>query len=107
LVRRVLENLVSNGIKHTPQGSALAIEVTSRPGRVRVAVRDEGEGVPIEARQRIFEKFGSVAVRKDSTYHSVGLGLAFCKLAIEAHGGTIGVEHATPRGSIFAFELPT
>lgn len=107
LVRRVLENLVSNGIKHTPQGSTLTIEVTSRSGRVRVAVTDEGEGVPAEARQRIFEKFGSMAVRKDRTYHSVGLGLAFCKLAVEAHGGTIGVEDGIPRGSIFAFELPT
>ena len=62
--------------------------------------------VPVEARQRIFEKFGAVAVRKDSAYHSVGLGLAFCKLAVEAHGGTIGVEDAVPHGSIFAFELP-
>ncbi|HXQ29624.1 MAG TPA: response regulator [Gemmatimonadales bacterium] len=107
LVRRVLENLVSNGIKHTQQGGKLTIEVKSLPGKVRVAVQDEGEGVPPEARQRIFEKFGSVVVRKDRTYHSVGLGLAFCSLAVEAHGGTIGVEDATPRGSIFAFELPT
>jgi signal transduction histidine kinase len=106
LVRRVLENLVSNGIKHTPQGGRLSIEVKPLEGRVRIAVQDEGAGVPVEARQRIFEKFGSVAVRKDRSYHSVGLGLAFCKLAIEAHGGTIGVEDAVPHGSIFAFELP-
>lgn len=106
LVRRVIENLVSNGIKHTPPGAKLTIEVRSLPNRVRIAVRDEGPGVPAEARQRIFEKFGAVAVRKDSTYHSVGLGLAFCKLAVEAQGGTIGVEDAVPHGSIFAFELP-
>lgn len=107
LVRRVIENLVSNGIKHTPAGAKLTIEVKALPGRVRVAVQDEGSGVPPEARQRIFEKFGAVAVRKDSAYHSVGLGLAFCKLAVEAHGGTIGVADAVPHGSIFAFELPT
>jgi signal transduction histidine kinase len=106
LVRRVIENLVSNGIKHTPQGGRLTIEVKPLQGRVRVAVQDEGEGVPEEIRGRIFEKFGAVAVRKDRAYHSVGLGLAFCKLAVEAHGGTIGVEDAVPHGSIFAFELP-
>ncbi len=107
IVRRVLENLVSNGIKHTPRGGKLTIEVTSMPGRVRVAVRDEGQGVPAEAKQRIFEKFGSAIVRRDAAYHSVGLGLAFCRLAVEAHGGTIGVEDAVPHGSVFAFELPT
>ena len=106
LVRRVIENLLSNGIKHTPRGGRLSIHVTPLPGTVRVAVRDEGEGVPVEARGRIFEKFGSVAVRKDRAYHSVGLGLAFCRLAVEAHGGTIGVENAAPRGSVFSFELP-
>jgi len=106
LVRRVLESLVSNGIKHTPGGGKLTILVTSLSGRVRVGVQDEGEGVPLEARQRSFEKFGSAVVRKDREYHSVGLGLAFCKLAVAAHGGTIGVEDAVPHGSIFAFELP-
>lgn len=107
LIRRVLENLVSNGIKHSPTGGKLSIQVKSLPGRTRVAVQDEGQGVPMEARQRIFQKFGAAAVRKDRAYHSVGLGLAFCKLAVEAHGGTIGVEDATPHGSVFAFELPT
>jgi hypothetical protein len=54
----------------------------------------------------IFEKFGTVAARQESSYHSVGLGLAFCKLAIEAHGGTIGVDSGIPAGSTFWFELP-
>ena len=87
LVRRVLENLVSNGIKHTPSGGRLRIEVKALPGRARVTVQDEGPGVPPEARERIFEKFGTVEARKDQAYHSAGLGLAFCKLAMEAHGG--------------------
>jgi signal transduction histidine kinase len=62
--------------------------------------------VPPEARERIFEKFGSVGGRQDARYHSAGLGLAFCKLAVEAHSGTIGVQPAQPRGSVFWFELP-
>jgi signal transduction histidine kinase len=106
LVRRVMENLVSNGIRHTPAGSRLRIAIARGDGRVRVAVHDEGRGVPPEARQRIFEKFGTVETRHEQTYHSAGLGLAFCKLAIEAQGGTIGVDPRVPTGSTFWFELP-
>jgi signal transduction histidine kinase len=107
LVRRVLENLISNGIKHTPTGGKLRIVIRTNSGTVRVAVHDEGPGVPLAARQRIFEKFGAITTRREQSYHSVGLGLAFCKLAIEAHGGSIGVEAAVPRGSVFWFELPS
>ncbi len=106
LVRRIIENLVSNAIKHTAGGAPVRIEVSALPGKARVAVQDHGAGVPPEARERIFEKFAAVSVREDRQYHSVGLGLAFCKLAVEAHGGTIGVEDAVPRGSVFAFEIP-
>jgi len=106
LVRRVLENLVSNGVKHTPDGGRLRIGVHALPGRARITVQDEGEGVPPEARQRIFEKFGAVETRKDRSYHSAGLGLAFCKLAVQAHGGTIGVDAVSPHGSLFWVELP-
>jgi two-component system sensor histidine kinase/response regulator len=106
LVRRVMENFVSNAIRHTPAGSPMRISIASGGGRVRVAVHDQGRGVPLEAREKIFEKFGTVEVRQDSDYYSVGLGLAFCKLAIEAHGGTIGVDPGVPVGSTFWFELP-
>jgi two-component system, sensor histidine kinase and response regulator len=106
LIRRVLENLVSNAIKHTPRAGGVHVAVTREPSAVRIAVQDEGAGIPPEARKRLFDKFGAVAVRKDHSYHSVGLGLAFCKLAVEAHGGTITVEDGTPRGSVFIVELP-
>jgi signal transduction histidine kinase len=102
LVRRVIENLVGNGIRHTPAGSGLRIAITRGDGRVRVAVQDEGPGVPAEARERIFQKFGTL----HATYHSTGLGLTFCKLAVEAHGGTIGVDPGVEVGSTFWFELP-
>ena len=106
LVRRVMENFVTNALRHTPAGSPIRISIASGEGRVRVAVHDQGRGVPPEATERIFEKFGTVEVRQESAYHSVGLGLAFCKLAIEAHGGTIGVDPGVPAGSTFWFELP-
>jgi two-component system, sensor histidine kinase and response regulator len=106
LVRRVMENFVTNAILHTPAGSPMRISIVSGEGRVRVAVHDQGPGVPAEAREKIFEKFGTVEARQQSACHSVGLGLAFCKLAIEAHGGTIGVDPGVPAGSTFWFELP-
>ena len=106
LVRRIMENLVSNGIRHTPAGSRLRVSIASADGRVRVAVHDEGDGVPQEARARIFEKFGTLETRHERIYPSVGVGLAFCKLAVEAQGGTIGVDSREPIGSTFWFELP-
>lgn len=106
LMTRVLENLVGNAFKHTPAGGRIRVVVGQAGACVRVSVQDEGPGVPVAARTRIFEKFGALATRQDHTYHSVGLGLAFCRLAVTAHGGAIGVETATPTGSVFWLELP-
>ena len=106
LIRRVMENFVSNGIRYSPAGSLVRISIANGNGAVRVAVHDEGAGVAPEDREKIFEKFGTLADRQESSYHSVGLGLAFCKLAIEAHGGTIGVDSGVPAGCTFWFELP-
>jgi signal transduction histidine kinase len=106
LVRRVIENLVTNALRHTPAGSPIRVSIASAEGRARVAVHDQGRGVPSEATERIFEKFGTVEARQESAYRSLGLGLAFCKLAIEAHGGTIGVAPGVESGSTFWFELP-
>jgi two-component system, sensor histidine kinase and response regulator len=107
LTRRVLENLLSNAIKHTPPGGPVRITITASDGRVRFEVQDEGPGVPFADRKKIFEKFGTVESRRNERYHSTGLGLAFCKLAIEGQGGTIGVDPRAPEGSTFWFELPT
>jgi signal transduction histidine kinase len=106
LLRRVLRNLVNNAVRHSPPNGRVLIALTSAGGNVRVVVLDEGTGVPVADRERIFEKFGAASVRKDGSYHSIGLGLAFCKLVIEAHGGTIRVEDATPHGSAFIVEMP-
>jgi signal transduction histidine kinase len=105
LIRRVLQNLLSNAVKHTPAGGAIDIHISVTDAAARVAVSDRGPGVPPEARPRIFEKCGVVASSREGKYHSAGVGLAFCKLAVEAHGGAIGVEAREPRGSVFWFEL--
>jgi len=107
LTRRVIENLLGNAIKHTPPGGPVRISIAPGDGRVRFEVQDEGPGVPSTDRKKIFEKFGTVESRRNRKYHSTGLGLAFCKLAIEAQGGTIGVHPRAPEGSTFWFELPT
>ena len=107
LIRRVLENLLSNAIKHTPPGGPVRISIAPGDGRVRFEVQDQGPGVPSTDRKKIFEKFGTVESRRNRKYHSTGLGLAFCKLVIEAQGGTIGVDPRAPEGSTFWFELPT
>jgi two-component system, sensor histidine kinase and response regulator len=73
---------------------------------VRVAVRDEGPGIPHRYHGRVFEKFGQVEAREAHHKHTTGLGLTFCKLAVEAHGGTIGVDSDGEQGSTFWFTLP-
>jgi two-component system, sensor histidine kinase and response regulator len=106
LVRRVMENFVSNGIRYSPHDSPVRISIASGDGVVRVTVHDQGAGVALENREKIFGKFGTLEDRQESSYHSVGLSLPFCKLAIAAHGGTIGVDAAIPAGCTFWFELP-
>ena len=106
LIRRVVENLVGNAIKHSPSTGRVLVSGRATSAGARVTVADEGPGVPDTARERIFEKFGALATRREQQYHSVGLGLAFCKLAVVAHGGSIGVDSREPCGSVFWFELP-
>jgi len=106
-LRRVLVNLLGNAIKFTPEGGTLTIEV--RHGKndqsLVFSVSDTGEGIPEEAFERIFEKFGQVPSRQGRMM-STGLGLTFCKLVVEAHGGQIGVKSKVGKGSSFFFTLP-
>lgn len=105
IVRRVLENLLGNAIKYTPATGRIRLVVTAGDP-ARVEVLDEGPGIPVEARERIFEKFGTLEERRAVGHRSSGLWLAFCKLAVEAHGGRIGVRDADGGGAAFWFELP-
>jgi signal transduction histidine kinase len=103
LLRRVIENLIDNACKYTDVGGVISIQTTKRHDSVKLEVVDDGPGIPEEARERVFEKY----VRLDERGHrsSRGLGLAFCKLAIEAHGGHIWVQHNHPRGARICIEL--
>jgi two-component system sensor histidine kinase/response regulator len=105
LMFRVLANLVDNAIRHAPEATALTISARPlSPAAVELRVVDAGSGVPIELRTRIFERF--VSAGDDIVRTNRGLGLAFCRVAIEAHGGRIWVEDANP-GAAFCIELPT
>src|SRR3954453_13011580 len=99
---RTLVNLIGNAIKFTGAGTVTVIARQENQETIRFAVRDTGQGIPAESFGRVFEKFGQLDSRRVGT----GLGLAFCKLAVEAHGGRIAVESTIGSGSTFSFTIP-
>jgi signal transduction histidine kinase len=106
LIARVLQNLLGNALKFTPDDGRVTVSVESSTDAARVLVQDTGPGIPPEYRERIFEKFGQVENPANKQRYSTGLGLTFCKLAVEAHGGQVGVDSEEGRGSTFWFTLP-
>ncbi len=102
-IRQVLINLISNAINFCPDESEIEIEVTEHEERVQVVIKDKGPGIPVQVRDKIFDKFYTVGKRKGT-----GLGLAICKGIIEAHNGEIRVlDVARGQGSAIAFTLET
>jgi len=110
LVKRTLSNLLNNAIRHTPSGGR--IQITTKPdqhhGKLRVGVKDTGNGLAPEYHKKIFDKFEQFNLKKAGIAAGTsGLGLAFCKLAVEAHGGRIWVEsEGEGKGANFQFTLP-
>jgi len=107
-LRRVIVNLLANAVKFTPAGGTVTVSVrTGDCGDVvRFSVQDTGEGIPREAFNRIFEKFGQVEGSNAGQRNSTGLGLTFCKMAVETHGGSIWVDSEVGKGSKFSFTVP-
>jgi signal transduction histidine kinase len=113
LICRMLDNLLSNAFKFSKAGSTIRLQVEypesqvssqSTRSSVRLKVIDEGPGIPAQYRETIFDKFEILSSEKRKV-SQFGLGLAFCKLVVEAHGGRIWVESNDPRGSIFVVEI--
>ncbi len=109
LVSRVLANLVDNGLKFTPDGGAVMVWVRldsqRLPDQVLIGVQDTGPGIPDEAHPQLFEKFQQVPHIRGRR-RGTGLGLPFCRLVVEAHGGRIWVDSQVGVGSTFLLTLP-
>ncbi len=106
-IDRVITNLLDNAIKYTPKEGEITVTAALHDDRVMICVSDTGPGIPPEDRERIFERFAQGS-RRDNKKRGFGLGLAYCRLAVEAHGGRIWVEPGENSvGSCFYFTLPT
>jgi PAS domain S-box-containing protein len=102
-IKRVLENLLSNAIRHTPRGGEIRITAARREDYVSISVADTGHGIPPEYLTRLFHRFLSVPGAKPG---STGLGLAISKRLVEAHGGQISARSVVGRGTTITFTLP-
>jgi len=103
---RILVNLLSNALKYTPSSGTIKVRVFMDDGWVHFSVADQGPGIPKEYLDRIFDRFVQVEARKAGAAVGTGLGLTFCKLAVEAHGGRIWIESEVGKGTTVHFVLP-
>lgn len=108
MIRRVFINLMENAIKYSTEGMTITVGAKRAGDFVEMWVKDEARGIPRADQERIFEKFARVQVTAGATGKTkgLGLGLAYCKLAVEGHGGKIWVESEVGKGSRFAFTIP-
>jgi two-component system sensor histidine kinase/response regulator len=105
LVRRSLENLVSNALKYTPGGTDVVVTVRAAAKYVAIEVADRGPGIPDDDKARMFEKFGSVEAKNGRQRKGIGLGLYLVKLVAEGHGGAVSVADRPGGGSVFRLTL--
>ena len=108
LLKRILKNLLSNSLKFTPEGSTVNLSLKQIDNRAVFRVDDEGPGIPKEFREKIFNKFYQISSREVKKQCGVGLGLAFCRMAVAAIKGEIRVEDRPDSrpGSSFCVVLP-
>lgn len=103
---RIIGNLTENAIKFTPTGGHITLRARQVPDGIQFSVADTGYGIPPTQHEHIFEKFAQADIRAEGQRAGVGLGLTFCKLAVEAHHGRIWVESDQGVGTTFHFILP-
>ena len=105
MIRRVMINLLENALKYSSKGHTIHINLKEQDNYLFVSVIDKGRGIPPEDQTHIFDRFMRSS-HTEKKARGLGLGLAFCKLAIEGHGGEIWVESKPGEGSTFTFKLP-
>ncbi|MFZ2956506.1 MAG: GAF domain-containing sensor histidine kinase [Candidatus Ozemobacteraceae bacterium] len=103
---QVIDNLVSNAVKFSKSGTRITVSVRVDGTHARIEVTDQGLGIPQEEREKLFQPFGKTSVQPTDGEKSTGLGLMIVKKIVEAHGGQIGVESQSGKGSTFFFTLP-
>ncbi len=106
LMSRVIENLLDNATRYAPRGGRCAISASHARGELEIAIGNSGPPVPAAEREAIFGRYFQVERRRASARANRGLGLYFCKLAVEAHGGTIHVEERGDLGAVFVVRVP-
>lgn len=106
LFARILENLIDNSARYAPRNGRCAIAVRRDEQGVEIAIGNSGPPVPASERERIFGRYFQVEARRAAARANRGLGLYFCKLAAEAHGGTIHVEQRGDLGAVFVVRIP-
>ena len=106
MMEQVLQNIISNAIKYTPEGGHIAVFAEKEKGAVRIRVQDDGIGIPEESLPRIFERFYRVDKARSRAMGSTGLGLAITRQIVEEHGGFISVESAVGKGTTMTLSLP-
>jgi PAS domain S-box-containing protein len=104
MIRRVITNLLENATKYTPTGCLIRVGAYLQDDLVNTWVQDNGPGIPASEHERIFDKFSRLHIREGP--RGLGLGLAYCRMAVQAHGGRIWVESELGSGSRFQFTLP-
>jgi two-component system sensor histidine kinase/response regulator len=107
-LRRVVENLLDNALRYTPRGGKVSVSLRRLEADVELAVEDSGPGIPEETRTRIFDKYAQLdrTVDRDQQRFGRGLGLSFCRMVAEAHGGSICVTSGAAGGARFALRMP-
>ena len=106
LFARVLENLLDNAARYAPRGGRCSVHAKRENGQVELAIGNNGPPVPAAERETIFGRYFQVEARRAAARANRGLGLYFCKLAVEAHGGTIHVEERGDLGAVFVVRIP-
>jgi signal transduction histidine kinase len=107
LLREALTNVLDNAVKYSPPSSAIDVDVSESDGHAILTIADEGSGIAVEYRDRIFDRFFRVDEGRSRDAGGTGLGLSIAKWAVEVNGGQISVEGRDERGSVFRIELPT
>ena len=105
-LRQITDNLLDNAIKYSAEGAEIYLEAIVQPQEIQISVTDQGDGIPTEEINKIFDRFYRLEERLEKDPGGLGLGLSLCKALVEAHGGRIWVESQADQGSTFYFTIP-